>query len=162
MSGQPSSRVTTLVEAAEKLSREVRGALDADASEGTPLWEWSPDELEVMSRVLLELCGPVEEAIDAVMGDGPPAAAETGGDPVRGAPHYLTRWAEPGEVCICGHPAVLVFVGGPHGDTGYCGQRDGGDQGGPCPFCGGDRHGGRCPDYQLWPATGPTTGGGAA
>jgi hypothetical protein len=36
------------------------------------------------------------------------------------------------------------------GPTGYCGIPDGGNQTGPCPFCGGPRHHeGRCPDYRL-------------
>ncbi len=69
------------------------------------------------------------------------------------------RPAEPGEVCTCGRPAVLVFTGGAYGDTGYCDLPDGGGNAGPCPFCGGDRHAGRCPDYQLQPETGPITGG---
>jgi len=64
------------------------------------------------------------------------------------------RPAEPGEVCTCGRPAVLVFLGGTYGDTGYCGLPDGGGDSGPCPFCGGDRHEDRCPDYQLRPETG--------
>ena len=59
------------------------------------------------------------------------------------------RPAEPGERCTCGRPAVLVFTGGPHGDTGYCGTPDGGDRSAPCPSCDGDRHEGRCPAYRV-------------
>jgi len=59
------------------------------------------------------------------------------------------RPAEAGEVCTCGRPAVAVFTGGQYGDTGYCGLPDGGEQDGPCPFCGGDRHESRCPRYTL-------------
>ena len=62
------------------------------------------------------------------------------------------RQAELGEVCTCGRPAVLVFLGGRFGDTGWCGRRDGGKQTGLCPFCGQPRHDGRCPRYTL---TGP-------
>jgi hypothetical protein len=34
------------------------------------------------------------------------------------------RLAEPGEVCTCGRPAVVVFLGGRYGDTGWCGVSD--------------------------------------
>lgn len=66
------------------------------------------------------------------------------------------RPAVPGEVCTCGRPARVVFTGGPFGDTGYCGLPDGGNRVGPCPFCGGKRHGGRCARYEVRPA--PETG----
>jgi hypothetical protein len=60
------------------------------------------------------------------------------------------RPAVPGERCTCGRQAVVVYLGGVFGPTGYCGIADGGDQAGPCPFCGGPRHqSGRCPDYRL-------------
>jgi hypothetical protein len=59
------------------------------------------------------------------------------------------RPAEPGELCTCGRPAVIVYLGNVLGPTGYCGRGDGGDQAGPCPFCGGARHQDRCPDYRL-------------
>lgn len=59
------------------------------------------------------------------------------------------RPAEPGEVCTCGRPAVKVLLGGKFGATGWCGLNDGGDRTGPCPFCGGHRHEGRCPQYRL-------------
>jgi hypothetical protein len=61
------------------------------------------------------------------------------------------RPAEPGEVCTCGRSAVVVFTGGRYGDTGWCGLPDGGNRSGPCPFCGGTRHEGRCPQYKLKP-----------
>jgi hypothetical protein len=61
------------------------------------------------------------------------------------------RPAEPGEVCTCGRPARVVFLGGRYGDTGWCGLPDGGDRSGPCPLCGQPRHQGRCPQYQLKP-----------
>jgi hypothetical protein len=62
------------------------------------------------------------------------------------------RPAEPGELCTCGRRAVIVYLGGKHGPTGYCGISDGGDRTGPCPFCGGERHEpglGRCQRYRL-------------
>jgi hypothetical protein len=62
------------------------------------------------------------------------------------------RPAAPGERCTCGRQAVVVYLGSVFGPTGYCGIADGGDQAGPCPFCGGPRHqSGRCPDYRLRP-----------
>jgi hypothetical protein len=55
-----------------------------------------------------------------------------------------------GERCTCGRQAIVVFLGSAFGPTGYCGIADGGDQIGPCPFCGGPRHqSSRCPDYRL-------------
>jgi hypothetical protein len=59
------------------------------------------------------------------------------------------RPAEPGERCTCGRQAIVEYLGGALGPTGYCGRPDGGDQVGPCPFCGGARHQDRCPDYRL-------------
>jgi hypothetical protein len=62
------------------------------------------------------------------------------------------RPAEPGELCTCGRHAIVVYLGGIFGPTGYCGIADGGDRAGLCPFCGGPRHQepeGRCPDYRL-------------
>ena len=64
----------------------------------------------------------------------------------------MERPAEPGELCTYGRPAVLVYLGGVFGSTGWCGQSDGGNRAGPCPFCGGPRHSeeeGRCPSYRL-------------
>lgn len=60
------------------------------------------------------------------------------------------RRAEPGELCTCGRQAIVVYLGSAFGPTGWCGIHDGGDQTGPCPFCGGPRHTeSRCPDYRL-------------
>jgi hypothetical protein len=60
------------------------------------------------------------------------------------------RPAEPGELCTCGRPAIVVYEGTVFGATGYCGIGDGGAKRGPCPFCHGPRHPyGRCPDYRL-------------
>ena len=61
------------------------------------------------------------------------------------------RRAEQGELCTCGRRAIVVFLGGQYGPTGYCGIGDGGDRAGPCAFCGGPRHDDRCPNYQLRP-----------
>jgi hypothetical protein len=62
------------------------------------------------------------------------------------------RLALPGERCTCGRQAIVVYLTSVFGPIGYCGIADGGDQAGPCPFCGGPRHEqpyGRCPDYRL-------------
>jgi hypothetical protein len=64
------------------------------------------------------------------------------------------RPAEPGELCTCGRTAIVVYHCDLFGETGYCGIADGGQRTGPCPFCGGPRHGedvGRCPQYRLRP-----------
>ncbi len=74
-------------------------------------------------------------------------------DPQPTDPHGISeRRAEPGERCTCGRQAIVVYLGSAFGPTGDCGIRDGGDQTGPCPFCGGPRHAeleGRCPRYRL-------------
>jgi len=64
------------------------------------------------------------------------------------------RPATPGELCTCGRQAIVVYLSDVFDPTGYCGIGDGGDQAGPCPFCGGSRHSepageGRCPRYRL-------------
>ena len=62
------------------------------------------------------------------------------------------RPAVPGELCTCGRQAIVIYLGGTFGPTGYCGIPDGGDQTGPCPFCGGPHHlepYGRYPAYRL-------------
>ena len=81
---------------------------------------------------------------DLEMGEATPQ------EPRRSEP--CERPAEPGELCTCGRQAIVVYLGTVFGSTGYCGIADGGDQAGPCPFCGGPRHVapyGRCPDYRL-------------
>jgi hypothetical protein len=68
-------------------------------------------------------------------------------------PEVTERPAEAGEVCTCGRPARVVFVGGAFGDTGWCGRSDGGaDRGKPCPWCESvaEFHG-RCPRYRVRP-----------
>lgn len=85
-----------------------------------------------------------------------------------------SRPAEPGELCPCGRPAVVVQFGGRFGDTGDCEPEDGGARvDGVCVFCGDTvdhahyaaaeravgresapsdprvRQGGRCPLYRL-------------
>ncbi len=67
----------------------------------------------------------------------------------------VARWRErdalPGEVCTCGLPAVVVLVDRDRDASGWCGLTECPGVG-PCPFCGGPRHGfGRCPDYVLRP-----------
>ena len=70
------------------------------------------------------------------------------------------RAAQRGERCTCGRQAVTVFLREDGTEFGYCGQPDGGDRTGPCPFCGQGRHHqpwgdpAPCPSYQLRP--GPT------
>jgi hypothetical protein len=67
-------------------------------------------------------------------------------------PEPTQRPAQLGELCTCGRQAIIVYLGGVLGPTGYCGIPDGGDRRGPCPFCGGPRHTGpqgRCPHYRL-------------
>jgi hypothetical protein len=62
------------------------------------------------------------------------------------------RPAAPGELCTCGRQAIVVYLGGVFGPTGYCGVPDGGEGTGPCPFCGGPRHRepySRCLAYRL-------------
>lgn len=76
------------------------------------------------------------------------------------------RAALPGELCVCGRPAVLVYHDQVHGPTGHCGRDDDLRQVRICPFCGGQldhRHysgygdkapgataaSGRCPWYRM-------------
>jgi hypothetical protein len=65
------------------------------------------------------------------------------------------RPAKVGELCTCGRQARVVYEGSPWGPTGYCGVADGGQRTEPCPFCGQDRHQGRCPSYRLRLADSP-------
>ena len=62
------------------------------------------------------------------------------------------RPAQSGERCVCGRPAVAVFVTARWGEVGWCGLADGGRRG-PCVFCGdlGGHGGERCPSYMLRP-----------
>ena len=39
-----------------------------------------------------------------------------------------TRSPEPGECCICGRPAIVVYITESFGDVGYCGIPDGGQR----------------------------------
>lgn len=64
-------------------------------------------------------------------------------------PGSSTRAATSGEVCTCGRAAVLVVIRTDGSEVGYCGLSDGGDQSGPCPFCGYERHLGACPEYRV-------------
>jgi hypothetical protein len=76
---------------------------------------------------------------------------------VRAMTDSTQRPAEPGELCTCGRPAVVVFSNEEFGDVGYCGIE--GSQGRPvlpCPWCGSTKmhtapwgDPGKCPDYQL-------------
>ena len=69
------------------------------------------------------------------------------------------RAAEPGELCTCGHQALVVYSSPEFGDVGYCGVEGSAQHPVlPCPWCDspvqhkkpwGDPD--RCPDYQLRP-----------
>jgi hypothetical protein len=80
-----------------------------------------------------------------------------GAEPKRGGTvteQITERPAEPGELCTCGRPAVVVYLGSEWGAVGACLIQDGGSCLGPCSWCGDprsprDAHGGRCPDYRL-------------
>lgn len=70
-----------------------------------------------------------------------------------------TRPAKPGELCTCGHPAVVVYPNGQGGQVGHCGV-----EGAalhpvlPCPWCGSETahkvswgDPAPCPSYALRP-----------
>jgi hypothetical protein len=82
---------------------------------------------------------------------GPTGHPDWEDPPATDPPAISERRAEPGERCTCGRQAVVVFHTDTFGETGWCGRADGGEQTGPCPFCGGQRHQGRCPAYRLRP-----------
>jgi hypothetical protein len=63
--------------------------------------------------------------------------------------NFGQRQAIDGELCTCGRQAVTVFGSPDRGEVGYCGIPDGGQRSTACTFCGGERHDGRCPQYQL-------------
>ncbi len=65
-------------------------------------------------------------------------------------PPLTERPAERGELCTCGRPAVVVYPGGPLGDTGWCGAQSIRTD---CAWCDQPRHSGRGPEYRLRPAT---------
>lgn len=71
-----------------------------------------------------------------------------GEDPVHtiSSPAPGQRPAELGEWCTCGRPAIMVFFGGQHGDTGYCGRPSSRTD---CAWCDQPRHDGRCQHYTL-------------
>jgi hypothetical protein len=128
-------------------SKQVRVYLEVRLHDVTPLVDrtfYSLVDQEGRS-VLTDAWGNV------IQEDGTTAAVEP--EPGDAEPGSLTqRPAEPGELCTCGRQAVVVYLGGEYGPTGDCGIRDGGARSGPCPFCGGPRHGeleGRCPPYRL-------------
>lgn len=71
--------------------------------------------------------------------------------------HPNERRAEPGELCTCGRPAVIIYFTD-HGDLGHCGRSDGGGSPvTPCPWCGAtEPHTsplgpGKCPRYSPLP-----------
>lgn len=68
----------------------------------------------------------------------------------------VRRPAVPGEVCICGKPAEMVFDHPAFGvEVGSCLELDATTRTGPCPFCGvTGKHitDGLCPAYTVRPA----------
>ena len=73
-----------------------------------------------------------------------------GEDPVHtiSSPTLGQRPAELGERATCGRPVVVVFLGGQHGDTGYCGAPPTRTD---WAWCDQPRHESRCPAYRLTP-----------
>jgi len=71
------------------------------------------------------------------------------------------RPAEPGEVCTCGAPAVVVFDYSVLGEPiGSCMSLDPHTRSGRCPFCGIDgphSNDGICPNYRLRPGWGASS-----
>jgi hypothetical protein len=66
-------------------------------------------------------------------------------------PYDADRRAEPGELCTCGRPAVVVYLSERWGAVGYCGL-SGVRPLMPCPFCGSpEPHPAKCPSYRLNP-----------
>jgi len=62
------------------------------------------------------------------------------------SPALGQRPANPGERCTCGRAAIVVFLGGRRGDTGYCGAPSTRTD---CAWCDQPRHDGRCPQHTL-------------
>jgi hypothetical protein len=58
-----------LVQAAEKTCAVVERVLDADASEGTPIWEWTDDEADAGVREVLAVANELMTALDRAQED---------------------------------------------------------------------------------------------
>jgi len=73
-----------------------------------------------------------------------------GADPVHtiSSPTLGQRLAELGERATCGRPDIVLFLGGQHGDTGYCRAPSARPD---WAWCDQPRHEGRCPTYRLRP-----------
>jgi hypothetical protein len=73
-----------------------------------------------------------------------------GEDPVHtiSSPILGQRPAELGERATCGRSDIVVFLGGQHGDSGYCGAPSARTD---WAWCDQPRHEGRCPTYPLRP-----------
>jgi hypothetical protein len=138
-----------------RVSRALQAVLADDATPETV--EWAVDYLQLDSAPHRPPPGriPLPEAADV-----PQVVREQveRSSAYQGQPNFTRqvsqteRRAEPGELCTCGRQAIVVYLGCAFRPTGDCGIRDGGDQTGLCPFCGGPRHGeleGRCPRYRL-------------
>jgi hypothetical protein len=55
-----------LVDQAELTCAVIERVLDADASEGTPIWEWTDDEAETGVREVLAVADQLMSALDRV------------------------------------------------------------------------------------------------
>ncbi len=138
-----------------RVSRALQAVLADDATPETV--EWAVDYLRLDPAAHRPPPGriPLPEAADVpqvVREQVERSSAYQGQPDFTRQVKWSERPAEPGELCTCGRQAIVVYPGGAFGPTGDCGIRDGGDQTGPCPFCGGPRHGeleGRCPRYRL-------------
>ena len=73
-----------------------------------------------------------------------------GADPVQtiSSPTLGQRPAELDERYTCGRPAIVVFLGGQHGDSGYCSAPSARPD---WAWCDQPRHEGRCPTNRLRP-----------
>jgi hypothetical protein len=64
-----------LVDQAELACAVIERVLDADASEGTPIWEWTNDEAETGVREVLAVAGQLMSALDRVHASATPEGA---------------------------------------------------------------------------------------
>lgn len=65
MSGDE-GRMRAVVQAAEKASATIERVLNADASEGTPIWEWTEDEADRGVREVLAAGEALRRALDTL------------------------------------------------------------------------------------------------
>ena len=60
-------KVKAVADAAELACAVVERVLDADASEGTPIWEWEDDEADAGVREVLAVADQLSAALDALV-----------------------------------------------------------------------------------------------